>query len=326
MERNVLKFSTRKKAVLKFLERFFKGQREECTEIQYTEGYLHIKKQRGSENPMRKKALLFAILAAILLAALCIGLGLFLLRQEDRAGTDQAEVTAGTTQTDKAEENTTEATAPEATTEERKNDLTFLNLGKIYYLPLDTTAFKNQVAAFIENNHLSATTVLALGKVEDDKEDPDGTANFYLQLDDAAGTILQAAYDKKTAEFTLSVSDPISDVEEYGGMATTEASQNVSGTEPEYSSEGTEIINFGNANITDVDQALSSVADMATLQHDLGIFLNENGEERRNLFVSSVEKMETGYKTILEFETARIDRKKIEVIYEGGKYYFSLVD
>lgn len=272
---------------------------------------------------MRKKALLFGILVAIFLAALCICLGLFLLRQ-DKAGTDKSEITAGTTQTDTADEETT--AAPEASTEEVKNDLTFLNLGKIYYLPLDTTAFKNQVATFMGNNHLTATTVLALGKVEDNKEDADGTAIFYLQLDDVAKTILQAAYDKKAKTFTLSVSDPIPDVEKYGGAATTEANQNVSGTEPEYSSEGTEIINFGNANITDVDQALSSVADMATLQHDLGIFLNENGEERRNLFVSSVEKMETGYKTILEFETARIDRKKIEVIYEGGKYHFSLIE
>lgn len=274
---------------------------------------------------MSKKTLLFGILAVILLLALCICLGLFLLRQ-DKTGTDRAEITE-TTQTGTAEEETTEATAAlEATTEEIKNELTFLNLGKIYYLPLDTTAFKNQVAAFIANNHLSATTVLALGKVEDDKEEPDGTANFYLQLDDAAGTILQAAYDKKTETFTLSVSDPIPDVEEYGGTVTTEASQNVSGTEPEYSSEGTELINFGDANITDVEQTLSSVADMKTLQHDLGIFLNENGEERRNLFVSSVEKTETGYKTVLEFETARIDRKKVEVIYKDGKYHFSLIE
>ena len=275
---------------------------------------------------MRKKALLFGLLAAFLLAALCICLGLFLLRQDGNGETDRMEITTGTTQTDTEEEMTEATTAPEVTTKEIESELTFLNLGKIYYLPLDTTDFKNQVAAFIANNHLTATTVLALGKIEDDKEDADGTANFFLQLDDAAGTILQAAYDKKTKTFTLSVSAPIPDVEKYGGAATTEANQNVSGTEPEYSSEGTEIINFGDANITDVDQALSSVADMATLQHDLGIFLNENGEERRNLFVSSVEKTETGYKTILEFETARIDRKKIEVIYEGGKYYFSLVD
>ena len=37
---------------------------------------------------MRKKALLFGILVAIFLAALCICLGLFLLRQ-DKAGTDK---------------------------------------------------------------------------------------------------------------------------------------------------------------------------------------------------------------------------------------------
>ena len=145
---------------------------------------------------MRKKAFLFAILGYHSSCPVHC-LGIFLLRQDDRTGTDRAEITE-TTQTDTAKEETTEAAAPEATTEEIKNELTFLNLGKIYYLPLDTTAFKNQVAAFIANNHLSATTVLAIGKVEDDKEDPDGTANFYLQLDDTAGTILQAAYDKKT--------------------------------------------------------------------------------------------------------------------------------
>ncbi|OUO25120.1 hypothetical protein [Eubacterium sp. An3] len=275
---------------------------------------------------MRKKEFLFGILVVILLAALCICLGLFLLRQDDSVGIG-VEKTTEEIETNTAEEKTTEITnVPESTTEEKKNPYKFLNLGKIYYLPLDTTDFKNQVAAFMGNNHLTATTVLALGKVEDNKEDAEGTAIFYLQLDDVAGTILQVAYDKKAKTFTLSVSDPIPDIEKYGGVATTEANQNVSEAEPEYSSEGTEIINFGDANITDVDQALSSVADMTTLQHDLGIFLNENGEERRNMFVSSVEKTETGYKTILEFETARIDRKKIEVIYEGGKYHFSLIE
>ena len=276
---------------------------------------------------MRKKALLFAILAVIILAALCIGLGLFLLRQDDRAGTSRVEITTEMTRTDTAEEeNTKTAAAPEATTEEVKSDLTFLNLGKIYYLPLNTTAFKDQVAAFMENNDLTATTVLALGKVEDNKEDPEGTANFYLQLDDAAGTILQAAYNKKTEIFTLSVSDLIPDVEKYGGTATTTANENEQGTETEYSSEGTEIINFGDANITDVEQVLSGVADMETLQHNLAIFLNENGEERRNLFVSSVEKTGAGYKTVLEFETVRIDRKKVQVFFENGKYQFFLVE
>lgn len=275
---------------------------------------------------MRKKTLLFGILVAVILIVLCICLGLFLLRQDDNAGTDRMEITTGTTQTDTEEEMTEATTVPEATTKEIESELTFLNLGKIYYLPLDTTAFKNQVAAFMENNHLTATTVLALGKVEDNKEDPDGTANFYLQLDDAAGTILQAVYDKKTAVFTLSVSEPIPDIEQYGGVATTKANENISGTGPEYSTEGTEVINFGDANITDVEQTLSSVADMETLQHNLGIFLSENGEERRNLFVSSMKETETGYKTILEFETARIDRKKVRVRFENGKYHFSLVE
>ncbi|OUQ66434.1 hypothetical protein B5E53_10385 [Eubacterium sp. An11] len=276
---------------------------------------------------MRKKTLLFGILVAVILIALCICLGLFLLRQDDGRETNRTETTGEQIGISTAEEKTTKAAnVLETTTEKKENPYTFLNLGKIYYLPLDTTAFKNQVAAFMENNHLTATTVLALGKVEDNKEDPDGTANFYLQLDDAAGTILQAVYDKQTAVFTLSVSESIPDVEQYGGVATTEANENISGTEPEYSSEGTEIINFGDANITDVEQTLSRVADMATLQHDLGIFLRENGEERRNLFVSSVEKTETGYKTVLEFETARIDRKKVQVLFENGKYHFSLVE
>ena len=226
---------------------------------------------------MRKKALLFTILAVIVLTALCICLGLFLLRQDDSRKKNRAETTGEQIGISTVEEKTTEiVNAPETTTEKKENPYTFLNLGKIYYLPLDTTAFKNQVAAFMENNHLTATTVLALGKVEDNKEDSDGTANFYLQLDDAAGTILQAVYDKQTAVFTLSVSESIPDVEQYGGVATTEANENISGTEPEYSSEGTEIINFGDANITDVEQTLSRVADMATLQHDLGIFLSEN--------------------------------------------------
>ena len=276
---------------------------------------------------MGKKALLFGILISILLAVLCVCLGLFLSRQDGGGENNGAETTREQMKTDTAGKKTTEAgNIPESTTEEKEASYKFLNLGKIYYLPLDTTGFKNQVAAFLEKNHLTATTVLALGKVEDDKEDTNGIANFYLQLDDAAGTILLAAYDKKTETFTLSLSEAILNAEDYGGMARPEPEDDLQEDWPEYLREGTEIINFGDAKLTDVEQTLSGVADMDTLQHNLGIFLNENGEERRNLFVASVEKTEAGYKTVLEFETARIDRKKIEVVYEDGKYHFSLID
>ena len=276
---------------------------------------------------MGKKALLFVNLIFVLLAAICVCMGLFLLWKDDGEESKWAESTSEQIEIIATENETIETEEEmESTTEETENKITFLNLGKIYYLPLDTTSFKNQVAAFIENNHLLVTTVIALDKVEDNKEETDGIANFYLQLDDATGTILLAAYDKKAETFTLSLSEAIFNAEDYGGMTLTESDDVSLEDEPEYHKEGTEIINLGDAKITDVDQTLSNIADMDELQHNLGIFLNENEEERRNLFVSSLEKTETGYKTVLEFETARIDRKKIEVVYEDGKYHFSLID
>ena len=110
--------------MLKISEKIFPKASEKCTEIQYAEEHLHVKNREEVRYPMRKKALLFALLAVIFLAALCICLGLFLLRQ-DKTGTDRAEITA-TTQTDTAEEETTETVVtPEASTEAKKTTLRF---------------------------------------------------------------------------------------------------------------------------------------------------------------------------------------------------------
>ena len=65
---------------------------------------------------------------------------------------------------------------------------------------------------------MAADTVTALGKVEDDKASPKGTAQFYLQLDDEKKNILQVIYDKEKDNYSIQIFDrEIDNIEDYGG-------------------------------------------------------------------------------------------------------------
>ena len=215
-----------------------------------------------------------------------------------------------------------ETEVQEQTTEGTTGSCTFLSLGNIYYLlPEEEAGFKEQVRDFLKENEMAADTVTALGKVEDDKASPKGTAQFYLQLDDEKKNILQVIYDKEKDDYSIQIFDgEIDNIEDYGGMKQPDGEATEAA--PEYSAQGTEPIDFGLPQITDPDGELSSMGDMETLQNNLLIFLNENLEERRLFYVSSFEKTETGYDVILEFETSRIDGQSIEVRYSDGRYEF----
>lgn len=168
---------------------------------------------------------------------------------------------------------------------------------------------------------MEADTVTALGKAEDDKASPKGTARFYLQLDDPDRSLLTVTYEKETGTFSISPYEgKIDNIEDYGGVM--QEKTEVTKEEPEYSMEGTESIDLGLPKITDPEGKLSQAADLKVLQNNLLLFLNENLEERRNLYVSSFEQTATGYDVVLEFETSRIDGQSIEVRYSDGKYEF----
>ena len=249
-------------------------------------------------------------LSAILVAALA---GILLMRGGEKTKKPETVTETEIRETEVVQEPATEGT---------DGSCTFLSLGNIYYLlPEEEAKFKDQVRDFLKENGIEADTVTALGKVEDDKASPKGTAQFYLQIDDADRSVLQVRYEKETGKFSIApYEETIGDIEDYGGMkqpdgTATEASS-------EYSAQGTEPIDFGLPQITDPDGELSSMGDMETLQNNLLLFLNENLEERRLFYVSSFEKTETGYDVVLEFETSRIDGQSIEVKYSDGKYEF----
>ena len=248
-------------------------------------------------------------LSAILVVALA---GIFFMR-----GGEKTKKTETVTETEIKQ---TEVQEP--TTEGTPGSCTFLSLGNIYYLlPEEEAGFKEQVRDFLKENGMAADTVIALGKVEDDKASPKGTAQFYLQLDDADRSVLQVRYEKETGKFSIvPYEETIENIEDYGGMK--QPDREATEAAPEYSAQGTELIDFGLPQITDPDGELSRMGDMETLRNNLFIFLNENLEERRLFYVSSFEKTETGYDVVLEFETSRIDGQSIEVKYSDGRYEF----
>ena len=261
---------------------------------------------------MKKRRIVIFIglfLSAILVVALA---GILLMRG--------GETTKNTETVTEAEIEKTEV--QEQTIEGTDGSCAFLSLGNIYYLlPEEEAGFKEQVRDFLKENGMVAGTVTALGKVEDDKASPKGTAQFYLQLDDADRSVLQVRYEKETGKFSIvPYEETIENIEDYGGMK--QPDREATEAAPEYSAQGTEPIDFGRPQITDPDGELSSMGDMETLQNNLLIFLNENLEERRLFYVSSFEKTRTGYEAVLEFETSRIDGKNVEVDYSDGKYEF----
>ena len=261
---------------------------------------------------MKKRAVI--LFAGLFLGAVlaCVLAGMFLMKGREKEAVP--EMTTGT------EHKETE------TREEKKEDpspsCAFRSLGNIYYLlPEEEDDFKEQVKDCLKENGMEADTVTALGKAEDDKASPKGTARFYLQLDDPDWSLLAVTYEKETGAFSIAPYEgTIDNIEDYGGVV--QEKTEVTKEEPEYSMEGTEPIDLGIPQITDPDGQLSQTADLRVLQNNLLLFLNENLEERRNLYVSSFEQTATGYDVVLEFETSRIDGQGIEVKYSDGKYEF----
>ena len=78
------------------------------------------------------------------------------------------------------------------------------------------------------------------------------------------------------------------------------------------------------AQITDQDNSLEAVANENELSQKLLKFLEKEGEERRNFYVTSVEN--TGgknFKAVLDFSTKRSDGKNISITFENGIYTFA---
>ena len=154
----------------------------------------------------KRKIVIFMgiFLSAILVVALA---GILLMRGGEK--------TKNTETVTEAEIEKTEV--HEQTTEGTDGSCTFLSLGNIYYLlPEEEAGFKEQVRDFLKENGMAADTVIALGKVEDDKASPKGTAQFYLQLDDADRSVLQVRYEKETGKFSIvPYEETIENIEDY---------------------------------------------------------------------------------------------------------------
>ena len=81
---------------------------------------------------------------------------------------------------------------------------------------------------------------------------------------------------------------------------------------------------FAERQITDQDNSLEAVANENELSQELLKFLEKEGEERRNFYVTSVEN--TGgknFKAVLDFSTKRSDGKNISITFENGIYTFA---
>lgn len=208
--------------------------------------------------------------------------------------------------------------------EEITGETDFRDLGNIYYLPEDTAEFENQVSGFLRQSGISASQVRALTKFEDDRENPSGTAVFYLQADDEKRTVIQVQYDKGREEFSFSIPEQtLENPEDYGGEEKPEQTPEDVRDEPEYSTQGTEEIDLGDPRITDSDESLEAVgADLEALSGELLNFLLAEEEERRNVIVLSADGTETGgYVVEFLFENPRTDGKYIEAVYDPVSGY-----
>lgn len=261
---------------------------------------------------MKKRAVIWFIGLFLVTVLACAIAGMLLITGRDKEVVPETDIGTERKETDTREAEM-ETTSPSCA---------FRSLGNIYYLlPEEEDDFKERVKDCLKENGMEADTVTALGKAEDDKVSPKGTARFYLQLDDPDRSLLEVIYEKESGTFSITPYDgTIENIEDYGGVL--QEKTEVTKEEPEYSMEGTETIDLGFPQITDPEGEFSQVSDLKMLQNNLLLFLNENLEERRNLYVSSFEKTATGYDVVLEFETSRIDGQSIEVKYSDGKYEF----
>ena len=186
---------------------------------------------------------------------------------------------------------------------------------------------RNFYVASVENtgekNYKNVQWINALAKFDDDVSSNTGTATFYLQLDDEDNSVVLISYDKKKEIFSfVPYKKQIENIEDYGGMP--QEKNTMQDDEEEYNEIGTEPIHLGEPQITDQDNSLEAVANKNELSQELLKFLEKEGEERRNFYVTSVEN--TGgknFKAVLDFSTKRSDGKNISITFENGIYTFA---
>lgn len=206
----------------------------------------------------------------------------------------------------------------------KKEQYHFTNLEYIYYINSENeTDFEEQAAEYVEKNYKNVQWINALAKFDDDVSSNTGTATFYLQLDDEDNSVVLISYDKKKEIFSfVPYKKQIENIEDYGGMP--QEKNTMQDDEEEYNEIGTEPIHLCEPQITDQDNSLEAVANENELSQKLLKFLEKEGEERRNFYVTSVEN--TGgknFKAVLDFSTKRSDGKNISITFENGIYTFA---
>ena len=260
---------------------------------------------------MKKKIILFLLAVFLFFALLVAALCFFSAKENQDSKKD-------TTEQQDTAENITEQPA------EEREQFHFTNLEYIYYINSDNEAdLENQAAEYVEKNYKDVHRVNALAKFDDNLSSNEGTATFYLQLDDEDHSIVLVSYDKKKKIFSFSpYKKQIENIEDYGGMP--QEKNTMQDDEEEYNEIGTEPIHLCEPQITDQDNSLEAVANENELSQELLKFLVKEGEERRNFYVTSVEN--TGgknFKAVLDFSTKRSDGKNISITFENGIYTFA---
>lgn len=260
---------------------------------------------------MKKKIVIF-LLAVFLVFALLVSALCFFAPKKNQNSRENT-----------TEQPKTEDTA-EQTEKEKREQYHFTNLEYIYYINSENeTDFEEQAAEYVEKNYKNVQWINALSKYDDNVSSNAGTATFYLQLDDDDNSIILISYDKRKEIFSFApYKKQIENIEDYGGMP--QEKNTMQDDEEDYNEIGTEPINLGNPQITDQDNSLEAVANEKELSQELLKFLEKEGEERRNFYVTSVEN--TGgknFKAVLDFSTKRSDGKNISITFENGIYTFA---
>ena len=258
---------------------------------------------------MKKKIVIF-LLAVFLVFALLVSALCFFAPQKNQNSREN------TTEQQKTED------AAEQTEKEKREQYHFTNLEYIYYINSENeTDFEEQAAEYVEKNYKNVQWINALAKFDDDVSS--NTATFYLQLDDEDNSVVLISYDKKKEIFSfVPYKKQIENIEDYGGMP--QEKNTMQDDEEEYNEIGTEPIHLCEPQITDQDNSLEAVANENELSQKLLKFLEKEGEERRNFYVTSVEN--TGgknFKAVLDFSTKRSDGKNISITFENGIYTFA---
>ncbi len=272
-----------------------------------------------------KKKLMVYIILVIFLAAGCILAAVYL---SGNAKTDRTWGQETLQQKGKQEEKKAEAeTGGLGKKHWRVHQ--FRELGNLYYLTEDEAAFREQVSAFVISKNLNAVTITALSKFKDTKEDLEGKACFYLQLDDKEKTVIEVEYDKKTGEYSFRIlEEEIPNIEDYGGeKRELPEEETCTFAEPEYTHEWKEEVDLGDPVLTDPGKKFAKVEKKEKeFLEKLLEFLEQEQETRRNLTVIKAAPTTEGYEAEFSFEQARIDGKNIKVMYNRSenKYEFML--